>query len=334
MEAMYYQTLPSQTVKCLLCPQECVIQKGRRGLCNIRFNSEGTLIAETHQLYSAIYFDPIEKKPLYHFYPGKEILSLGSVGCNMHCYWCQNCEISQHGVEDSRILTQITPEKIVELALSKKKNIGIAFTYNEPSISIENVVEIAELGKTNNLKNVMVTNGFIGQKAMENYISLMDAFNIDIKAFNDDIYKKYTGAKLIPVLDTIKMAVKANRHVELTYLVVTGINDTKEQFDELIKWIVNETGRDTVLHLSRYFPKYKMNNPSTPSDTLHSLARKAKEMLSFVYLGNIDTEEFSHTFCPKCKIVLISRKGYFVLIHDKLKKGICAKCGTKILVDN
>ncbi len=334
MEAKYYQSLPDGKVRCTLCPHECIIKPGKSGICRIRHNSNGVLIAESYQLYSALHFDPVEKKPLYHFYPGKEILSLGSVGCNLHCNWCQNYDISQKGVENDDKLTHMLPETLVKMARIQKNSIGIAYTYNEPSISIESVIETARLCKENGLKNVMVTNGYIGEQAMTDYLELIDAFNIDVKAFREDIYQKYTGSKLEHVLKNIILAKKAGKHVELTYLVVTDINDKLEQFIELVNWIANETGKDTVLHISRYFPRYKLDNAPTSAIKLQLLAEKALETLDFVYLGNIYSGEFSNTRCPTCKSTLVTRKGYSVTINDDCKSGICPECKTKIFIDD
>jgi pyruvate formate lyase activating enzyme len=334
MEAQYYEKMGSQVVRCFLCPHRCVIQPGRRGLCRIRFNSGGTLIAESFGLYSAIHFDPVEKKPLYHFYPGSEILSLGSVGCNMRCYWCQNCEISQSGIGEDVRLNHADPEKIIELAVTHNNNIGIAYTYNEPSISIENILDVAQKVRQKGMKNVMVTNGFIGEKPLEALIELIDSMNIDLKAFDNSTYRKYTGSGLEPVLTTIKKVVMAGLHVELTHLVVTGINDDTDQFRAMTDWIANECGKNTVLHISRYFPRYKMDNPPTSAAKLTEFAEIASEKLNYVYLGNLASDRFNNTLCPECHAEIITRNGDTSKITGSISQGKCSNCNTKIFVND
>jgi pyruvate formate lyase activating enzyme len=334
MEAKLYQKLENESIKCFLCPHECIIQSGKRGICRVRSNVKGILMAESFQLYSAIHFDPIEKKPLYHFYPGREILSVGSVGCNLRCEWCQNCDISQNGINDGKGLVTISPERLCEMALDYANNIGIAYTYNEPSISYESIILTADLFKEKGLKNIMVTNGYFGIQAREEYIQLMDAFNVDVKAFSDIILKKYTGSTLQPVLDTIKKAKIAGKHVELTYLVIPEINDDEKQFSDFIRWILNETGKETVLHISKYFPRFKMIKPPTQTEKLNLLAQFAGENLDFVYLGNTNSDEYCHTKCPKCNLTLLTRAGYRTEKNRDCKQGVCPNCKTKIFVDD
>lgn len=331
MEAAFYNKLENNKVQCFLCPHNCIIAEGRRGVCKVRRNNNGELIAETYQKYSAVGFDPIEKKPLYHFHPGKEILSLGSVGCNMSCKWCQNCEISQVGVDGSRELIELSSEKVIQMAMQRPNNIGLAFTYNEPGISYETVIETASLSKKNNLKNVLVSNGYIGEKALSNYLEIIDAFNIDIKAFENDIYKQYTNAPLQPVLNNLKKINKKGRHLELTYLLVPGVNDNFKKFGELINWIYENLGPETVLHISRYFPRFKFSVRATPTNIIEKFADLAAQKLYFVYAGNYSSTKYSHTYCPHCSTIVIQRMGYSTSIVGETD-GNCPQCNRAVFV--
>ena len=240
-EASYYKRLDGK-VQCLLCPHECFINDGKRGSCRVRKNFNGKLISENYRQVCSYNFDPIEKKPLYHFYPGKTIFSIGSIGCNLHCSFCQNYEISQSGVDEHPYLRTNSPEDIVSLAKGRSDNIGIAFTYNEPTVWYEYMVDIAELAKKEKLKTVMVTNGFINPEPLENLLPYIDAFSIDLKAFSEQFYKQHTASKLRPVLETIQLLKKHNKHLEITNLVITETNDSEKEFKEMVDWIVSETG--------------------------------------------------------------------------------------------
>ncbi len=332
MKAALYNKLEDKKVQCFLCPHSCFISEGRRGVCRIRLNQKGELIPETYRKYSAIGFDPIEKKPLYHFHPGKEILSLGSVGCNMRCKWCQNCEISQTGIEGSRDLIELSPEKIIEKAMQRPENIGLAFTYNEPSISFETVIETATLSKEAGLKNVMVSNGYIGEKAMSVYLDCIDAFNIDIKAFDEEVYKKYANAQLKPVLENLKQINQRGRHLELTYLLVPGVNDDLKKFKSFVDWINNNLGPETVLHISRYFPRYKFSTSATSTFMLEEFAHNAAQKIYFVYGGNYASTKHAHTYCPSCSTVVIRRLGYSIIHTGNKKDGNCPECNKPIYI--
>ncbi|MBN1118378.1 MAG: AmmeMemoRadiSam system radical SAM enzyme [Bacteroidales bacterium] len=335
MIARYFHILDNKKIKCTLCPKNCVIPTGKTGSCKVRKNIDGELIAETYRQYTSLAFDPIEKKPLYHFFPGKEILSLGSLGCNMHCQWCQNCEISQSDVKSYFSgLTSFSPERILEIALQNPKNIGLAFTYNEPTIAIESNLELAALFYASNLKNVLITNGYISSEALKEYLKYIHAFNVDVKAFRNEIYLKYTGAKLSNVLMSIEQIAASGKHLELTYLVVPGINDDLEQFTDFIEWVKIVAGENTVLHISKYFPRYKMKLAPTKEATLRLLANKASEKLNHVFVGNVLMNEFSNTVCPVCGDTIIRRVGYSVYIDKTIADGCCNNCGAKIFVDH
>ncbi len=330
-KAAFFEKLGQKKVKCNLCPHHCQIYDGKSGICLVRKNIDGELFSENYEKISAITPDPIEKKPLYHFYPGQKILSIGSVGCNLKCKFCQNYEISQTTVNDYAFLKSYTSEEVVQRALEHSKNIGIAYTYNEPIIWYEFLLETSRLAKQNGLKNVLVSNGFINPKPLEILLETIDAFSIDLKAFTENFYKTLTSSSLAPVLKSIKQIKKAGKHIELTNLVITGLNDDEAKFKEMVDWIVDECGEDTVLHISRYFPMFKIKNLPTQASKLASLYEIAARKLHYVYLGNIKTLEAQNTFCPNCNALLISRSAYNTKIEKLDKSGNCASCGHHLL---
>ena len=331
MDALYYTKLDNHKVQCNLCPHNCVVDNGKQGICKVRVNKSGSLVSENYGQITGYHFDPVEKKPLYHFYPGKEILSIGSVGCNLDCQFCQNHEIAQTGVSDYYHLKELSPGAVVNTALRQKNNIGIAYTYNEPLVFFEFMKDTALNAKQNGLKNVMVTNGFINQKPLESLLRFIDAFSVDLKAFTDGFYKKVTFSRLKPVLENLKTIKKSGRLLEITNLVIPTLNDNEETFKEMVLWIANELGKDTVLHISRYHPMYKMNIESTGAQKLFSLYKIAGEYLDFVYLGNIHTEKGQNTYCPNCKKAVIIRTGYSTETTGIDSKGNCIYCNTKVI---
>lgn len=281
-EALYYEKLEGEMVHCHLCPVECVIAPGRHGACGVRLNKDGILVSEIYGKVTSIALDPIEKKPLYHYHPGEFILSLGTKGCNFHCDFCQNWQISQ----DMGTPTEdITSEEVIAKA-KECGSFGIAYTYNEPFIWYEFVLETAKLAKKSGLENVLVTNGYVNMKPLEEMLPYIDAMNIDLKAFNDDFYRKTCKGSLAPVLETIKRASR-DCHVELTTLVIPTLNDSEEEMKKEVEWICENVGPKTPLHLSRYFPCYRMKIPPTPEETMKRLERIARQSLEYVYLGNI-----------------------------------------------
>jgi pyruvate formate lyase activating enzyme len=281
-EALYYESLDRKIVHCHLCPNECVIPEGHRGNCGVRINKGGILYSEVYGHTTGIALDPIEKKPLYHYHPGERVLSLGTKGCNFHCLFCQNWHISQ----DQDVATQqIASQEIVDKARSCG-SFGIAYTYNEPFIWYEFVLETAKLAKRFGLENVLVTNGYVNMDPLEEMLPLIDAMNIDLKSFDEDFYVKICRGRLKPVLDVIKRSVKSC-HVELTNLIIPTLNDSKESIGKMVDWIYENLGSEVPLHLSRYFPCYKMELPPTPVDTMKMAEKIAKAKLKYVYLGNI-----------------------------------------------
>lgn len=314
-------------MECLLCPHFCKIAEAKTGICGVRKNTGGKIELTTYGVISGYSLDPVEKKPLYHFFPGNNILSIGSYGCNMRCDFCQNWHISQNISIKQHPYT--APEELFKNSLSAHKNIGIAFTYNEPSIWFEFVRDVAILVKGKGLYTAMVTNGFVNREPLEEYTQFIDAFNVDLKAFNDSFYKRLTGARLEPVKDSLKIIKKARRHLEITTLIIPGQNDNEQEMEKQVIWIADELGKDVPFHLSRYFPMYKREDPTTPHDTLMKLFDIARKHLQFVYLGNTMSESGQDTICPKCKTVITRRSGYYIQ-HQNETNGKCTNCGTVI----
>jgi len=309
----------------------CAIAEGKSGICRVRKNEDGQLFTEVYGKACCLRFDPIEKKPLYHFFPGSVILSVGSVGCNLRCKFCQNWEISQTCAEDYPYIKPVSVDEIILMANERDDNTGIAYTYNEPVVWYEFMLDIAKKSKEAGLNNVMVSNGYINASPLDDILEYMDAFNIDLKAFTDDFYKRVTSARLQPVKDTIRKIRKHGRHLELTHLLITGLNDEEEQFEALVKWIGEELGPDTPLHLSRYFPNFEMENQATPLVKLIQLYELATNYLNYVYLGNVAADEGRNTTCPGCGAQLIERIGYSTYKKGLDAKGNCRKCGQGII---
>lgn len=331
-EALYYEKLKEVQVNCHLCPHNCVIKKDKTGICRNRKNINGVLYSLNYAKVSSVNLDPIEKKPLYHFYPGSKILSLGTLGCNLGCLFCQNFLISQASAEeDPNMVQNLLPEEAVKLALKYKNsgNIGIAYTYNEPFIWYEYVYETARLAKKNNLKNVLVTNGFVNKAPLLDVLTFIDAANIDLKSMSEDFYEKICYARLEPVLDTIK-TMKEKCLIELTNLVITNKNDSEEDIKNLVDWVYNNLGTDTPLHFSAYRPCYKMNEKATDEKKLEFAYNYASKKLNYVYVGNINNPDWLDTFCPSCGTKVVKR-GYMNLEEINVKdENKCGKCGQEM----
>ena len=330
-EAMFYERQGGK-LKCNLCPHNCLIKEGNTGICNVRRHSDGKLLSENYGVLSAINFDPIEKKPLYHFFPGSLILSLGSFGCNMKCKCCQNWQISQTPIKDISLQHSYKPQDMLRLAKSRSNNIGVAYTYNEPTVWYEFMLETAKLFQSAGLKNTIVSNGFINEGPLLELLKYIDAFNIDLKAFNDKFYKEVSSARLEPVKKTLKAISKHKKHLEITNLVIPGLNDDESMFEDMVKWISDELGINTVLHLSRYHPMYQMNIESTSSHSLERLYKIAASKLNYVFVGNINIKDYQDTKCRKCENTVITRSGYFVEKSGINTEGKCVFCGNQIVV--
>lgn len=323
-EALYYDKLENNKVCCHLCPWECLLTEGKLGICRGKKNSGGKLYAINYAKAVSIALDPIEKKPLYHFLPGTEILSTGPNSCNLRCDHCQNWSISQ--IESPTEL--VTPEKLVSLAI-EYNSLGISYTYTEPLMWYEYVVDTAKLAQSKSLVNVLVTNGYINPEPLLELLPLIDALNIDVKAMNQDFYKKVCKGKLEVVLKTVELSVDKKRHVELTYLIIPGLNDSEEELKKFVDWVAGLNNLIPV-HFSRYFPAYKSDFPPTPIETLRKAFKIARDKLKYVYVGNAYIAGTSDTYCPQCHKVLISRSGYSVDISG-IEDKKCKNC--QALVD-
>lgn len=330
-EALYYQKLPANRVQCLLCPHNCHIGMGQKGNCQVRVNNHGVLYTNVFGELAALALDPIEKKPLYHFFPGKYILSVGTCGCNMHCKFCQNYSISQNISGETFFSRNIQPENLIDLASRQANNIGIAYTYNEPTVFYEYMKETATLAHHAGMKNVMVTNGYINSEPLHAILPLIDAFNVDLKFFHAKPYRSQTGADLLPILETLQTIYKAGKHLEITNLIIPERNDEDELFIAMTQWIATKLSPDIPLHLSRYFPNFLYTEPPTPEETLLRLYNLARKNLHFIYLGNISVKGKSDTECPLCHALLIKRNQYQIKMINLDESGKCKKCGTSVI---
>ena len=330
VEARYY-TKEKELVTCILCPHNCIIKEGRSGICGARYNNGKILVSENYGMVSALKSDPVEKKPLYHFCPGMDILSVGSYGCNMKCRFCQNHHISQFCFDRHTAPMQpVSPAEIVGKAISAPNNAGLAFTYNEPVVWFEYMLDIARLAKEHNLKTAMITNAYINAEPLSELIGFIDAFNIDLKAFDDNFYRQQTGARLADVLSSIKTVTRSRKHLELTMLVIPGLNDNEDSFREMMQWIKDNCNNNTVLHLSRYFPNYKSDQAVTPDKMLLEMYNTALSYIGNVYLGNTSLATGRNTWCPSCNKLLIERKGYTISIPGINKEKRCNSCGADL----
>jgi len=322
-EAKYFKKLEDNKIQCLLCPVECKLSEGQEGICFGRKVIDGKLIATNYAEVVSVHVDPIEKKPLYHFYPGQPIVSVGPNGCNMFCKHCQNWSISQ---ERQRTMT-IMPDNLIEIA-KKENSIGIAYTYTEPLIWFEYLLDACQLAHENGLVNVFVTNGYINPEPLDEIMPHVDALNIDVKSMRDDFYKKICKGKLATVKHTVEEAHAAGKHVEITYLIITDMNDSAEEINELVDWLAALDNK-IPLHFSRYFPGYKLDNPTTPIETLKKAYEIARARLIYVYIGNAYIEGTSDTMCPVCGNLLVNRSGYFISLAG-IESGLCNKCKSSV----
>lgn len=323
----YYEKLDNNKVKCTLCPHACVLGEEQTGLCNARKNSNGELVSLTYGKPVAIHIDPVEKKPLYHFLPGSTTLSFGTAGCNLHCKNCQNSSISQGNPEKIEYI-EATPEQIVKTAITNNCK-SISYTYTEPTVFYEYMLETAKLSHEAGLKNIIVSNGYINQEPLLELIPYIDAANIDLKCFNDSIYKNITTGSLQPVLNTLVTLKNNGVWLEITNLVIPEHTDNMEMISEMCDWLIENGFSDIPLHFSRFYPSFKMMDVSpTPEETLQEAYNIAKEKgLKYVYLGNIQTDK-TNTICPNCGETLLKRSGFSTTTGNF--DGTCPKCGQKI----
>lgn len=344
-EALFYSHLKNNFVKCGLCPHYCVIPEGKAGFCGVRINKEGTLYSYVYGKASSMCVDPIEKKPLYNFNPGSLVFSLGTLGCNMHCSHCQNWGISHvilaesidgkkvFEVEKERKTESLTPEQSVEIAL-KNECEGIAWTYNEPTVWFEYTLDSAKLAKKQGLYTVYVTNGYICPEPLEMISPYLDAFRVDVKAFNNDFYRDIAKIPdMAPVLHSASLAKnRFKMHVEIVTNIIPGLNDDEKQLKDIAGWISRELGNDTPWHVTRFFPYLEFSEKDpTPMETIekaHSIGITAG--LKYVYAGNVPGSMFENTFCPGCGSMCIERQGYKIISYEIDSSNRCRNCGGKI----
>ena len=329
-EALLYEKLPDGRVRCNLCAHRCLIDDGKKGICQVRENRGGTLYTLVYGRAIAQHVDPVEKKPLFHFYPGSTAYSIATPGCNFRCHWCQNWEISQIPRERHLILGQeASPEQIV-VAAERAGCRSIAYTYTEPTVFFEYAYDTARLAHDASLANIYVTDGYMTEEMLETFHPYLDAANVDLKAFRDKTYKKYVRARLGPVLDSLKTMKRLGIWLEVTTLVIPGINDDDGELKDAANFVATELGPDTPWHISRFFPAYKMTDvPPTPLETL----QRAREIglatgLRYVYVGNVPGE--ANTVCHACGQMLIRRSGYRILENYVQAGDRCPACGTPV----
>lgn len=319
----YYRYKDDHSITCVLCQHYCTLKENKHGICGINYNKDGQLVNTTYGHPSAVHIDPIEKKPLYHFLPGSTSLSLGTVGCNFRCPFCQNYEISQ--TTEVNEAADYPPERVVELALEHSCE-SISYTYNEPTIWYPYAKDIGVLAKSKGLKNVFVSSGYESHEVLEDMKSWVDAANIDLKSFSHDYYKKVLKTNLDGVLDSLERFAKSDIWLEITTLLIPGVNDSEEEIDKMAQFVATKLGKDIPWHFTAFHPDYKMMD--TPSTSLETLQR-AKEIaqsygMKYIYLGNIPND--GSTFCPKCQTRVVDRQRYqgeIVCLEDSK----CCACG-------
>ncbi|MCF6148952.1 MAG: AmmeMemoRadiSam system radical SAM enzyme [Candidatus Kuenenia sp.] len=329
-EAMFYEKLENGKVKCHLCNHTCVINDGKKGICHVRQNIGGTLYSLVYRKLISENIDPIEKKPFFHFYPGTTSFSVATAGCNFRCLNCQNYEISQLPKDFDQINGKdVAPEKIVEDALDYNCK-SIAYTYTEPTIFFEYAYEIAKLASSRSIANVFVTNGYITHEALSAIQPYLHAANIDLKSFSDETYKKLCGARLEHVLDCIRFYKELGIWIEITTLIIPGINDSESELKQIAGFI-RDVGPETPWHVSRFYPRYRLlDTPPTPVETL----RKARSIgletgLRYVYEGNVPGEGGENTYCYQCNTMLVKRFGHQIM-ENNIINSKCSKCGAVI----
>jgi pyruvate formate lyase activating enzyme len=327
-EAMHYSVTP-KGIKCLLCPNECSIRLGNTGTCRNRINYREKLYTIAYGNPCAVHVDPIEKKPLLHFLPGAYAYSLATAGCNLGCLNCQNWDISQSSPYETRN-SDLMPEKVVQECISNQCQ-SIAYTYSEPIVFYEYMYETAKLAREKKIKNVLVSNGYINEKPLRELSKYIDAANINLKSFSDDIYTRLNAGKLQPILNTLQILKEENVWLEITNLIVPTWTDDFDMIQRMCEWLVKNNLNNYPLHFLRFHPMYKLTQlPATPANTL----QKAKEIAvkagcKFVYVGNVADPNAMNTYCPKCKTLLVDRMGYKV-ISNNIVQNKCKKCGEEI----
>ncbi|MCD6550507.1 AmmeMemoRadiSam system radical SAM enzyme [bacterium] len=328
-ECLLYKKLERDKVQCKTCSHYCIIPKGQRGICGVRENKDGKLYCLNYGKIVALNIDPIEKKPLFHFLPGTQTLSIATVGCNFRCANCQNFDISQMPKENGRIVGKdFSPKEIVKLA-QRNKTPSISYTYTEPTIFLEFALDVMKLAKQKGIKNIWVSNGFMSKETLEKISPYLDAANIDLKSFSENFYQKYCGGKLKPVLDNLIRLRKNNIWIEVTTLIIPTLSDSTENLKQIALFIKEKLGEWTPWHVTRFSGaiSWKLQDiKDTPIETLKKAYEIGKQLrLKYVYTGNIPGLPTEDTFCPKCNALVIDRTGYVIHRHDH--NGKCPKCG-------
>jgi pyruvate formate lyase activating enzyme len=329
--ARFFEREEDGRLRCTLCPRECLLADGQAGFCSVRENRDGGMVLLAYGKSTGFAVDPIEKKPLYHFLPGTDVLSFGTVGCNLGCRFCQNWGISKARAEGQGLETR-TPEQVVDLAVSAGCP-SIAFTYNDPIIWAEWAIDVAREARRRGVRTVFVTSGYVEEKAREEIFSWMDATNVDLKAFTEDFYAKVTLSHLAPVLETLEWLARDGRvWTEVTNLLIPGLNDDPEETRRLAGWMGEHLGPDVPLHFSAFHPAWKMTDrPSTPPETLTRARRIAREVgLRHVYTGNVHDPEGQTTWCPGCGQAAVVRDWNSVRAYRLGPGGTCRGCGQRI----
>ncbi|MFH0838967.1 MAG: AmmeMemoRadiSam system radical SAM enzyme [Candidatus Omnitrophota bacterium] len=328
-EAMFYKKVDEATVQCELCPRKCMLTNGTRSFCRAREPKDGVLYSAVYGLLTAIHIDPIEKKPLFHMLPGSRSFSIATAGCNLRCKYCQNWQISQSRPEevDNR---EVSPEEVVASALENNCK-TIAYTYTEPTVFFEYMVDTAKIARQKGIRNVYHSGGFINPEPCRYVTKFLDGANVDLKGFDKEYLATTCQEELEPVLEMLTILKRNGVWLELTNLVVPTLNDNMDKIKEMTSWIATQLGPDTPLHFSRFYPQHKLNNLyPTPIETLEQARDVAlREGLHFVYIGNIPSSKAEHTYCPHCKKTVIERIGYSI-IKNEIKNGSCGYCNTKI----
>jgi len=333
VEARLYKKIDDKgLVRCFVCARRCYIKDGKPGFCRVRENRNGKLYLLSYGNLTAANIDPIEKKPLFNFWPGSLAYSISSFGCSLTCPWCQNWSISQAGLGETPV-TEASPEEVV-VSAKRYDCRSIAYTYNEPIIWMEYVVETAKIAKKEGILNVLVTNGYATEESMEEFSPYIDAANVDIKAFHPEFYTKYCKGRIEDVLASTELMVKKGWHVEATYLVIPGLNDSPEEVRRMSKWILENLGVNAPLHISQFYPMYKMTRlKPTPISTLEKSRKVAlEEGLHYVYLGNVPGQEGENTYCPTCNRLLIKRIGFDIVEWNLNDAMACSTCGSKVAI--
>jgi len=329
--AHYFHATDDGRIQCDLCPRDCILKDGQRGLCFVRMRQGDQMVLTTYGRSSGFCVDPIEKKPLNHFYPGSSVLSFGTAGCNLACKFCQNWDISKSREMDL-LQSQASPEAIARSAASLGCK-SVAFTYNDPVIFIEYAMDTADACHALGIQTVAVTAGYIHPEPRRDFFAKMDAANVDLKAFTEDFYYRLTAAHLQPVLDTLTYLVHETQvWTEITTLVIPGHNDSDAELRELSRWVARELSPSVPLHFSAFHPDYKMMDvPPTPASTLRRARSIAlEEGLLYVYTGNVHDTEGDTTYCPSCHAPVIERDWYQILAYRLDDKGHCIACGAAI----